>query len=109
MGDPQTIRLDTGEIVGSELFVFPESGGEPRQVTAMAQLSFLAGGMVAVGGQSLLLGAHGSLYRATSNGVPALVHTFASPLEISGMARATDGNLLLLDGAGQRLVEVRGY
>jgi hypothetical protein len=106
---PQTIRLDTGEVVGSELFVFPESGGQPTQVTAMAELGFLAGGMVAVGGQSLLLGAHDRLYRATATGLPTLLRDFEAPIEIVGMARADDGALLLLDGAGQRLLEVSGY
>lgn len=106
---PQTIRLDTGEVVGSELFVFPESGGQPNQVMAMTEPSFLAGGMLAVGGQNLLLGVHNRLFRAAPTGAPTLEHTFEAPLEIDGMARATDGNLLLLDGAGQRLLEVSGY
>ena len=108
---PQTIRLDTGEVVGSELFAFPQGGGQPNQVTAMSQVGFLAGGMlgVAAAGQSLLLGTHSSLYRATASGAPAWLRAFETPVEIAGMARATNGNLLLLDSAGVRLLEVSGF
>ena len=53
---PQTIRLDTGAVVGSELFVFSDGGGQPIQVRSMNNIGFLAGGMVAVDGTRLLLG-----------------------------------------------------
>ena len=62
---PRTKRLDTGEVMGSELFVFSESGGQPIAVQSMPSLSFIAGGMVAVDGTRLLLGQGGQFSRWT--------------------------------------------
>lgn len=106
---PQTIRLDTGEVVGSELFVFPEGGGEPRLVLPVSDLAFLAGGMVAENGETLLLGEHDRLHRAWPSGARGLIRDFEAPIEIVGLAPAANGRLLLLDGAGRRLLEVGGF
>ena len=37
---------------------------------------------------------------------PSSLREFATPIEIAGMARDIDGDLLLLDGAGRRLLKV---
>lgn len=52
---PRTTRLDTSEVVGSELFIFSDGGGQPIAVQAMPSLSFVAGGMVAADGGRLLM------------------------------------------------------
>ena len=68
---PQTIRVDTGEVMGSELFVFSDGGGQPIQVRGMPRPSFIAGGMVAVdGGLRLILGARNELYAMDPNAGP---------------------------------------
>jgi hypothetical protein len=38
---------------------------------------------------------------------PTLLLTFDTPVEITGMARDLDGDLLVLDGAGGRLLKLR--
>jgi hypothetical protein len=104
---PQTIRLDTGEIVGSELFVFRDSGGQPIEVRPMPSSSFLAGGMIAIDGLRVLLGSRNQLYQVDQNTGPTLLRHFDAPIEISGLARDVDGDLLLLDRAGRRLLETQ--
>jgi len=105
---PRTIRLDTGAIAGAELFIFLSSGGQPFQVRSLPDPTFIAGGMV-VSGQEVLLGSHDKIYAMTARTPATLVHDFQAPLEITGMAREPDGDLLLLDGAGRRLLKVSGY
>lgn len=105
---PQTIRMDNNKVVGSELFIFTQAGGEPIRALRLPD-DFIAGGMVAVAGQTLLLGSHDKLYQLSPTGDLQLLHDFEAPIEITGMARDTDGDLLLLDSAGMRLLEVTGY
>ena len=106
---PRTTRLDTGEVVGSELFTFSEGGGQPIAVQSMPTLLFNAGGMVAVGGTRLLLGQGNQFYEM---GDPSVALSLRKPLadttiDISGLALDTDGDLLVLDRAGRRLLEMR--
>jgi hypothetical protein len=102
---PRTIRLDTGAIAGSELFMFLSSGGQPFQVRSLPDPAFMAGGMVSVD-QRVLLGSHNRIYAMTAWSPVTLLRAFQAPLEITGMAREPDGDLLLLDGAGRRLLKV---
>jgi len=103
---PRTTRLDTGSIAGSELFVFGQAGGEPIQVLPFSDLAFVAGGMATVSGDRLLLGSGSALYEAGLDGSLNRVQELDASLDISGMARAPDGALWLLDGKGRRLLEL---
>ena len=59
---PHTIRVDTGQVMGSEVYVFSDGGGQPIQVRELVLPSVLAGGMVAVdGGLRLMLGIRNEL------------------------------------------------
>ena len=108
LAQPRTTRLDTGAIAGSELFMFLSSGGQPFQVRSLPDPTFMAGGMVS-SGQRVLLGSHDKLYTMTAWSPATLLRQFQAPLEITGMAREPDGDLLLLDGAGRRLLKVSAY
>jgi hypothetical protein len=101
---PRTRRLDTGEVVGSELFIFDQAGGEPFRVLPF-ETAFVAGGMAAIGGR-LLLGSGSSLYEAAIDGGLTRVYGVDAAVEISGMARAPDGALWLLDGQSRRLLKL---
>lgn len=101
---PRTTRLDTGVVAGSELFVFSQAGGEPVQVLTLDP-SFVAGGMVASGGR-LILGANHTLYEAQLSGEFYLVQNLADSVQITGMARAPNNELWVLDGPAQRLLKV---
>lgn len=103
---PRTVRMDTGETAGSEVFMFAESGGQPVQIRAIDDPNFVAGGMIAVNSQWLLLGQHNRIYALTSAGPMTLRRTFTAPIEITGMARDIDGDVIVLDGAGRRLLEI---
>jgi hypothetical protein len=105
---PRTTRLDTGAVVGSELFVFSDAGGQPIAVQSMPSLSFIAGGMVAVDGTRLVLGQGNQLYEMNGAGaVPSLHKQLAdTTIVISGLALDSDGDLLVLDRAGRRLLEM---
>ena len=105
---PQTIRLDTGEVVGSELFIFGDGGGQPVQVRLLNNLSFIAGGMVAVDGTRLLLGRAFQLFEMDAQSAgPVLLKQFAdNTIDISGLALDTDGDLLVLDRRNRRLLEM---
>ncbi len=102
---PQTFRLDTGQVMGSELFVFSDGGGQPIAVQSMPSPSFIAGGMLAVDGQRLLLGSRNQIYTMDQGAGPTLTRTFDPSIDISGLARDTSGYLLLLDRAGRRLLQ----
>ena len=108
---PQTIRVDTGEVMGSELFVFSDGGGQPIQVREMPRPSFIAGGMVAVdGGSRLMLGARNELYGDGSERGPERGSGSSMPsIDISGLALDTNGDLLVLDRAGRRLLATTLY
>ena len=105
---PRTTRLDTGEVVGSELFIFSDGGGQPIAVQAMPSVSFVAGGMVAADGARLLLGQGSQIYEMAGAGVaPSLRKQLAdTTIAISGLALDTDGDLLVLDRASRRLLEM---
>lgn len=100
---PRTTRLDTGGIAGSELFVFEQGGGEPTTVFPL-DTGFVAKGMVVVNDR-LFLGSGSSLWEAAPNGGLTRVAELDSSIDLSGMARAPDGTLWLLDGKGRRLLE----
>jgi hypothetical protein len=106
---PQTIIVDTGEVAGSELFTFAEAGGQPIAVITMPELRFIAGGMAAVDGVRLLLGRGNAIYEMTGGPTPgpSMVKQLADgTIDISGLALDADGDLLLLDRAGRRLLEM---
>jgi hypothetical protein len=105
---PQTIRLDTGEVVGSELFIFAEGGGQPIRVQSTGNLAFIAGGMVTVDRTMLLLGWGHEIYGLIDgSAAPTLEKTLTdTSIDISGLALDTDGDLLVLDRAGRRLLEM---
>ncbi len=95
--------------MGSELFIFSDGGGQPIAVQSMPSLSFVAGGMVAVDGARLLLGQGSQIYEMAGAGVaPSLRKQLAdTTIDISGLALDTDGDLLVLDRASRRLLEMR--
>jgi hypothetical protein len=101
---PRTTRLDDGSIAGSELFVFNEAGGEPIRVLPFASTDFAAAGMVAAPGDQLLLASGSNIYEATLDGELKLYQRLDSAIDITGMARAPDGGVWLLDGAAERLI-----
>jgi hypothetical protein len=103
---PQTMRMDTGAVAGSELFVFRAGGGEPFQVRPISDPAFIARGMVAVTGDRLLLGSGHSIFEVTATAGPTLVKELAAGIDIAGMARQKDGSLLLLDRASNRLLTI---
>jgi hypothetical protein len=100
---PRTTRLDTGDVAGSELFTFVESGGQPIQVLPITEPGFVAGGMVAAPGNRLLLGSGTGVFELSANGDFKLLRRLYAAIDITGMARAPDGTLWLLDGVGRRL------
>jgi hypothetical protein len=104
---PQTILLDTSTVAGSELFVFPPAGGQPIQVVRLPA-SFVAGGMVATSDGRLIVGFHNVVYELTLAGGLDLLRELDASITIAGMTGSSNGDLWVLDGAGQRLVAVRG-
>ena len=93
------------DVAGSELFVFGAEGGQPSEVVAI-DFTFLAGGMIAWGDR-LLLGFQDNLYEMTVGG-PFRLGRFAwGDATVTGMALDVDGSLLVLDGPGRRLFELR--
>jgi len=100
---PRTTRLDTGDIAGSELFVFEQTGGEPVSVFPF-ESGFVAKGMVVLDDR-LFLGSGSSLWEAALDGALTRVGELDSSIDLDGMARAPDGTLWLLDGKGRRLVK----
>jgi hypothetical protein len=104
---PLTIRLDTGAVAGSELFIFDEGGAEPVQVLSMSEASFVAGGMTTLGNR-LLLGSERSIFEQLWSGTRARLATLDGAVDIAGMARAPDGTVWVLDGRAKRLIRVDG-
>jgi hypothetical protein len=103
---PQTTRLDTGAVAGSELFVFAPGGGQPIQVRALPS-EFVANGMVSLGDR-LILGANRTLYEATLDGQFNAVADLGAATQVSGLARAPNGSLWILDGLAKRLTKFEG-
>jgi len=104
---PRTIRLDSGEIAGSELFVFEAFGGQPVNTRRFASLDFAAGGMAVLFDSLLSLGHGPDLY--VSPGWESDARRFGTlggVQAITGMALDVDGHLLVLDGPGKRLVQI---
>jgi hypothetical protein len=103
---PQTFRLDTGALAGSEIFTFNDSGGQPIAVRNVADPLFVAGGMSATPDQRLLMGMGNRIYVVTDSLGPTEIRILEAAIRIGGMARDTDGDLVLLDVAGRRLLEI---
>jgi hypothetical protein len=99
---PRTVRTDTQEVVGSEVFMFDYGGGEPVLVVGLEQ-NFLAGGMV-TDGASLLLGRGNQLYRSTLDQGYSLILSLDADVKIVGMARDPSGSIVLLDGNTSTLI-----
>jgi hypothetical protein len=103
---PQTLRLDTApSVVGSELFVFGASGGQPVAVMPLADLGFSAGGMVARANR-LLLGTGDTLYELWADSTARAVSTLEPGVTVTGLALDRDGSLLILDGPSRRVLDV---
>lgn len=103
---PRTMRLDSGAIAGSELFVFEEAGGEPVRVLPMPGPDFVAGGMVAVPGDRLLLGAKSTVYELSLDGSLIPLRELNDAVDISGMTLDESGDVWVLDGAARELVKL---
>ncbi|HEX2878405.1 MAG TPA: hypothetical protein VHO25_02600 [Polyangiaceae bacterium] len=99
---PRTVRLDTQQVVGSEVFMFDYAGGEPVLVIGLEQ-NFLAGGMV-TDGESLLLGRGNQLYRSTLDQGYSLILSLDAEVRIVGMARDPSGSIVLLDANTSTLI-----
>jgi hypothetical protein len=109
---PRTTRLDTGEVVGSELFTFTLAGGQPIQVRRFADSRFVATGMVsfyvppALEVARIVMASRHQLHEASPTADPRAIIGFDESIEITGLARDREGDLLVLDGAGLRILEL---
>jgi hypothetical protein len=103
---PRTFRLDTGELAGTELFVFDQSGGQPIETRRIASPGFRAGGMLAI--SSSLVLAHGDeLYRARSFEDSIVRLGRVEGVEtIEGLGLGPQDRLVILNGPGKRLYEL---
>lgn len=103
---PQTTRLDTNQIAGTELFQFSESGGQPIQVVPLDDNSFVAGGMTTTPDNRLLLGAHNHIYELLPGTTTLRPFDELDPaVDISGMASGPNDELWVLDGASGKLLK----
>jgi len=107
VAQPRTLRLDSGEVAGAELFVFDSSGGSPIGTWRLERAEFAAGGAAFQLGQYLVFGFGSDLYY-TGNWGSDVVHQLhlEGVGKITGLAARADGDLLVLDGANRRLLEV---
>ena len=103
---PRTVRLDSGAVAGSELFVFEEAGGEPVRVVPMPGPAFVAGGMVVVPGDRLLLGAKNAVYELIFDGQLIPLRELDAAVDISGMTIDQNGDVWIVDGAARELVKL---
>lgn len=103
---PRTTRLDTGEVVGSELFVFAEQGGQPIRVVPVADRMLMAGGMVAAADSRLFLGVGDRIFEAMPEGPVVSRKELGEGVHVSGMARDFEDVLWYLDGPARELVEL---
>jgi hypothetical protein len=103
---PQTLRLDrtSDGVAGSELFVFGSTGGQPVLVQPLSDLGFSAGGMLA-NRSRLILGSGNALYEIVGN-APEVVLQLDDDVQVTGLALADDGALLVLDGPSRRLLQI---
>jgi hypothetical protein len=103
---PRTFRMDSAGVAGSELFVFGVDGGQPIGTRRFESGDFVAGGASLRLPTTLVLGSGDSLY-ATSGWADDIrrVVTSSELRGITGMTNTPDGNLLVLDGPTQRLLE----
>lgn len=104
---PRTLRMDNGDVAGSELFVFDTSGGQPVGTRRFLQTDFVAGGAAFLFQTTLVLGSGNSLYvtQGWADNVRRIA-TVPGALEITGIASVPGGNLFVLDGPGRRLLEL---
>ncbi len=103
---PRTVRLDSGAVAGSELFVFAEAGGEPVRVVPIPDPAFVAGGMVVVPGDRLLLGAKSIVYELSLDGQVFALRELDEAVDIRGMTLDENGDVWILDGAARQLVKL---
>jgi hypothetical protein len=98
--------MDTNAIAGFEVFVFRPPGEQPVQTRRLPDPGgFVAGGMVSSVAR-LLMGSGNQIHEMRSFGDPVTIRGFEARLDITGMARDIDGDLLLLDAAGRRLLKI---
>jgi len=105
---PRTLRLDSGAVAGSELFVFDTAGGTPIGTWRLEREEFAAGGAAfQLGGLNLVFGFGSDLYFVGNWGsdVVHLLH-LEGVEQITGLAARANGDLLVLDGPKRRLLEV---
>jgi hypothetical protein len=105
---PQTFTDDWATLVGSEVFMFDLTGGEP---IAWLQIDtqFIAGGMIAQDDGTLVFGRGRELFLQSAGAQPAFIGDLSSTaptLDVRGMAVDLDGTWLLLDGPGRRLLNM---
>lgn len=106
---PRTIIVDSGNVAGSELFVFEQTGGQPVATRRFDDVAFSAGGMVVAGGVQLVLGYQGTIYAGDRWGDPLRrvgAIDLEQPVTITGMALDHTAGLFVLDGAGKRLLRI---
>jgi hypothetical protein len=103
---PRTIRLDDGVVAGSEVFVFAPEGGQPIATWRFETLEFAAGGMAALDDAVLAFGYGSDVYLANGWGSPVRRFATLEGVTIEGLAVAPNGDLLVLDGPGKRLLEI---
>jgi len=104
---PRTVRMDGAGVAGSELFLFDTGGGQPVGTRRFERIDFVAGGAAFLGQLALVLGSGDGLYVTLgwADDVQR-VATLSGVREITGIATLPSGNLLVLDGPNERLLEV---
>jgi hypothetical protein len=107
VAQPRTLRVDNGDVAGSELFVFDSSGGDPIGTWRLERGEFAAGG-AAFQQESYLVFGFGSDLYYTGDWGSDIVHQLhlEGVAKITGLAARTNGDLLVLDGPNRRLLQV---
>jgi hypothetical protein len=106
---PQTFADGAETAVGAELFIFSAAGGEPETWESITDPTFNAGGMVLSESGRPLLGRGSQLFVQNADTGLSVFKDFGEPaldIDIAGMARDTDGTVLILDSRHMRLVNV---
>ena len=109
IAQPQT--YNNNEITDAEVAEFTLDGGQPTGWHRFKTADFSAGG-IAVDGDGLLMAQDSILYSYDygDNEPSALVDLNRLGIDrVEGLALTTEGNLLLIDGEDQELVEIAGW
>ena len=107
VAQPRTLRLDSGDVAGSELFVFDAAGGSPIGTWRLERNEFAAGGAAFQLGTYLTFGFGSDLYFTGDWGSDVVHQLHLDGVgQITGLAARANGDLLVLDGANGRLFEL---